>query len=151
MPIYSFLILFGIVLFSYSFLTYWRIYKLIDKPLLKKYWLVLIILIAFFLLGYLLIFYFSLKKLAWNSESLIDYILFFGAIFVVISAKVIYLSINDAKIHRLKAEENLTQLKKSQQEINDQKESLEKTNKLMIDREIKMAELKETLKNANDK
>jgi len=145
MAYFSFITI-GIILMLYSLAAMLKIYGLIANPKIKHLRIYLISLIAIFTIGYLLLFVFSFILPEINVYSsyniLVSLILFLGSIFVALNSKIFLLTMLNIKTSQAQLQENYDELKKSQKELLRQKAEMEKINSLIIDRELKMIELK---------
>ncbi len=121
------LVIIGIVIFGYSLYLHVRFLGLVKKTLLGKWWAMLLALVLFFALGYIVFAYwlvagteiFSINFL----KTLVSFIFFFGAIFVVISISIIYSTVRDSMKERGSLE---NKVKERTAELEQLKNNLEK-------------------------
>ena len=130
------LVIIGIVILGYSLYLHVRFLGLVKQTLLGKWWAMLLVLVLFFALGYIVFAYW----LAVGPETininflktLVSFILFFGAVFVVITISLISSTIRDLirekeETKRLQAE-RITLLQNKEEEL--EKKIQEKTRNL---------------------
>lgn len=107
------LVILGVALFLYSLYLHVRFLSLVRKTSLEKWWVMLLVLVAFFTLGYIVFAYWLVKGAEIISidslKTLVSFIFFFGAIFVVVSITLIYSTVKDlikkrAEIQRLQTD-----------------------------------------------
>jgi membrane protein implicated in regulation of membrane protease activity len=172
------LVIAGIIIFGYSLYKHVEFLRLTKKTAFKKWWVILLVLVMFFFLGYIFFAYWLIvgaKGININSlATLVSYIFFFGAIFVLITISLIYSTVKNLikekeETQRLQMDRiGLLQDKeiKLKKEIQEKTEEMQKTddglkeklqrqvaileksviglqkeNKLLADRGLKMSEL----------
>lgn len=144
------LIISGAILLIYSLDINKKLLKFIFKKQMKKRWLILVCLIIFFIFSYLVVAYIFIggkqhvDKL--KLEAIIAGILFLGAVFVTITSRLIYITVQALREENEKSKKALLELNKSNQELIKRRNDLERTQELIINRELKMVELKNKLK-----
>src|SRR4030042_3033276 len=93
------LVFIGIILFFYSLSIHARFLRLVRNTPLGKWWVMLLVLVAFFTVGYFIFAYWLMTGAKVTEigflKSLISLVFFFGAIFVVITITLIYSTVQD--------------------------------------------------------
>jgi len=113
----------GITIFIYSMTLFWRTYRLLEEKKISLLWIILAFLVIFFLLGYVAFEYLMLTgKEILSFKTLVSQIFFWGAIFVLICAKLFHSTFIDRK--RME-EALLIANKQLQQEITERKHTEE--------------------------
>jgi PAS domain S-box-containing protein len=111
----------GITIFIYSMTLFWRTYRILEETKISLLWIILAFLVIFFLLGYVAFEYLMItgeEILSFNT--LVSQIFFWGAVFVLICAKLFHSTF----IVRKQMEETLLiSNKQLQQEIIDRKQT----------------------------
>ena len=106
----------GIVLFIYSITLFWRIFRLSKIKALAPWWLVLILLVTFFLLGYLGFEYFLLTgRELFDFKLLVSQVFLWGAVFVLISVRLFYVTTHKLSEARSNLEKEVAQRTKELQ------------------------------------
>jgi two-component system sensor histidine kinase/response regulator len=120
----------GITIFIYSMTLFWRTYRLLEGKKISLLWIALAFLVIFFLLGYVAFEYLMINgKEILSFKALVSQIFFWGAVFVLICAKLFHSTF----IARKRVEETLLISNKHlQQEITERKRA-----------EYELAQLKE--------
>jgi PAS domain S-box-containing protein len=111
----------GITIFIYSMILFWRTYRILEEKKISLLWIILAFLVTFFLLGYVAFEYLMItgeEILSFNT--LVSQIFFWGAVFVLICAKLFHSTF----IIRKQMEETLLiSNKQLQQEIVERKQA----------------------------
>ncbi len=133
------LVIIGIILLGYSLYKHVGFLRLIKETLFKKWWVILLILVTFFSLGYIVFAYWLVSGTEFINinflKTLISLIFFFGAIFVVITISLIYSTVRklikeEEEIQRLQTEKIVLLQNKEielRKEIEKKTEELQKT------------------------
>ncbi len=153
------LVILGILMFVYAVIQYRNLWKLVYKTSLKKWWLILLVLIVLFGVGYIVFAYILITNQQIGNlpllERVVSYVFFFGAIFVIITTHLIYFALRGLQRENRKTKRILTELEKSksnvERQVTERTAQLEKANKFMTDRELKMVELKKEIQELKNK
>jgi len=113
----------GITIFIYSITLFWRTYRILKEKKISLLWIILAFLVIFFLLGYAAFEYLMITgEEILSSNTLVSQIFFWGAVFVLICAKLFHSTF----IVRKQMEETLLiSNKQLQQEITERKQAEE--------------------------
>lgn len=153
------LVIVGIILFGYGLFIHTRFLGLVKKTPLRKWWIMLLVLVVFFASSYIIFAYWlmgGVETISINAlKTLVSFVFFFGAIFVVITISLIHSTIKDLTkeregINRLQMEKIALLQNK---EIELEKEVQGKTKELQkakIDLEKKVMEQTSVLKGKLD-
>ncbi len=158
------LVIAGILLFGYSFYVHVIFFSFVKETRFWKWWGALLLLQLLFVAGYIVFAYWLIAGTGIVSidffETLVSFVFFFGAIFVCITISLIYSTVSNLVKEKEEVQmlqtEKITLLKNKEteleekvltrnEELNSKLTELERINKLMVDRELVMVELKKEL------
>lgn len=127
----------GIVIFIYSIVLFQRIYKHSKTRSLYMWWLILVIFIVFFLVGYVLFEYFLITGIEFlDLKMMVSQVFLWGSVFVLICAKIFYLTSKEANMALLQSQKSENDFRISEEKYRSLVESTDDS-VYMVDKDCK--------------
>ena len=135
----------GVAIFLASLVNFWRIYNTSSGRVNRLWWALLAAFVLFFLAGYLAYDFYLWRGLVFvHQETLISQVFLWGAVFVLLISSLFLTLVGSQK-------ESVAEAVNQKDEAEKHSAELSRMNKYMVDRELKMIELKKEIERLKGK